>query len=73
MLVAAWRLVLLGMYLRENRIDPEGIDQQRYKRSNGKKADEKPEPVSKEVSQPKEDKIKEEKTEVLPSNEPTLI
>jgi hypothetical protein len=59
--------VLLGMFLRENRIDIDGIDPQRYKKTT-RKPDEKPEPVA------KEDKIKQEKT--MPSTEdsnPTLI
>lgn len=61
--------VLLGMFLRENRIDIDGIDPQRYKR-NTKKPDEKPEPVV------KEEKIKPEKQEkslLEDSSEPTLI
>jgi hypothetical protein len=46
--------VLLGMFLRENRIDIDGIDPQRYKRSV-KKPDEKPEPAAKE-EKPKAEK-----------------
>jgi len=61
--------VLLGMFLRENRIDIDGIDPQRYKKSV-KKADEKSEPAA------KEEKSKPEKTSspLMPSSdEPTLI
>jgi len=58
--------VLLGMFLRENRIDIDGIDPQRYKRTV-KKADEKPEPLA------KEEKSKSEKQISDISSEPTLI
>ena len=69
--------VLLGMFLRENRIDIDGIDPQRYKRS-AKKSDEKAEAPVKE----KEEKHKTSKSLTLESaevpetaetNEPTLI
>lgn len=58
--------VLLGMFLRENRIDIDGIDPQRYKRTV-KKADEKPEPIAKE-EKPKPERL-------IPDSpaEPTLI
>jgi hypothetical protein len=56
--------VLLGMFLRENRIDIDGIDPQRYKRS-AKKSDEKSEPVV------KEEKNKPEKTD--PDVSPSLL
>jgi hypothetical protein len=60
--------VLLGMFLRENRIDIDGIDPQRYKRTTAKKPDEKPEPAV------KEEKIKPEKqAPEATSSEPTLI
>jgi hypothetical protein len=60
--------VLLGMFLRENRIDIDGIDPQRYKRTT-KKADEKPEASA------KEEKAKPEKiiSESNSGGEPTLI
>lgn len=58
--------VLLGMFLRENRIDIDGIDPQRYRRL-AKKADEKQEPVI------KEEKVKQEKQSPEASSEPTLI
>jgi hypothetical protein len=58
--------VLLGMFLRENRIDIDGIDPQRYKRSV-KKADDKPEPAV------KEEKVKHEKQAPEDFSEPTLI
>ncbi|HEX2936957.1 MAG TPA: hypothetical protein VHO72_16490 [Bacteroidales bacterium] len=63
--------VLLGMFLRENRIDIDGIDPQRYKKS-AKKADEKPEPPA------KEEKTKQEKSAsnlMTPASDdqPTLI
>jgi hypothetical protein len=59
--------VLLGMFLRENRIDIDGIDPQRYKKIV-KKADEKPEPTS------KEEKVKSEKqVPEISNDEPTLI
>jgi hypothetical protein len=58
--------VLLGMFLRENRIDIDGIDPQRYKKST-KKAEEKPEPAT------KEEKPKQDKPYIGNSDEPTLI
>jgi hypothetical protein len=61
--------VLLGMFLRENRIDIDGIDPQRY-RKIVKKADEKPEPAV------REERSKPEKSSasLMPSSdEPTLI
>lgn len=59
--------VLLGMFLRENRIDIDGIDPLRYKR-NSKKSDEKTEPAT------KEEKAKAEKSNATENNsEPTLI
>jgi len=63
--------VLLGMFLRENRIDIDGIDPQRYKRS-AKKADEKEVPSKNSA---KEDKKQDKTDEVesTESSEPTLI
>ncbi len=64
--------VLLGMFLRENRIDIEGIDPQRYKRSAKEKSD----ASAKNGSSAKEEKHKQEKTseaEPTESTEPTLI
>jgi hypothetical protein len=65
--------VLLGMFLRENRIDIDGIEPQRYKRPV-KKSDEKPEPSVKGSSS-KEDKHKHESTPEIETepNEPTLM
>jgi hypothetical protein len=40
--------IVVGMFLRENRLDIEGIDQSRYKKSSAKKADEKPEVAAKQ-------------------------
>jgi hypothetical protein len=69
--------VLLGMFLRENRIEIDGIDPQRYKRS-AKKSEEKSEAPVKE----KEEKQKAPKTltleptevsETAETSEPTLI
>jgi hypothetical protein len=61
--------VLLGMFLRENRIDIDGIDPQRYKRS-AKKSEEKTEAPSRNSA--KEDK-KQDKADEVESSEPTLI
>jgi hypothetical protein len=46
--------ILVGMFLRENRFDIDGIDASRYKKSNGsaKKADDKAEPVKQEMFKP---------------------
>jgi hypothetical protein len=64
--------VVLGMFLRENRIDIDGIDPQRYKRST--KKDEKSE-SSKSSSSAKEEKNKQEKASDVEgeSSEPTLM
>jgi hypothetical protein len=70
--------VLLGMFLRENRIEIDGIEPQRYKRP-AKKSDEKPEASSKSSSSSKEEKHKHESTsegesaESSESTEPTLM
>ena len=67
--------VLLGMFLRENRIDIDGIDPQRYKRS-AKKADEKSEaPVKEKEEKHKADKNASATTviETAETSEPTLI
>jgi hypothetical protein len=57
--------ILVGMYLRENKMDIDGIDAQRYKKSTAtKKADEKTEPA------PKAEKIKHE---VEDTQSPTLM
>jgi hypothetical protein len=39
--------VVVGMFLRESRMELEGVDQSRYKKGPVKKADEKPEPAAK--------------------------
>jgi hypothetical protein len=62
--------VMLGMFLRENRIDIDGIDPQRYKRAAKKEEKEAP-----SKSSAKEEK-KPEKTEEIESSEstePTLM
>lgn len=62
--------VLLGMFLRENRIDIDGIDPQRYKRA-AKKGDDKPEPVVKEEKAKQDKHISD--TSISTDTEPTLI
>jgi len=67
--------VVLGMFLRENRIDIDGIDPQRYKRS-AKKSDEKSEAPAKNSSSSREEKTKQEKESEIESTEtqdPTLM
>ena len=68
--------VVVGMYLRENRLDIEGIDPTRYKKGAAKKVDEKPEPIAKSES-PKVEKTKHEVEEsqssTLESQSPTLM
>lgn len=63
--------VLLGMFLRENRIDIDGIDPQRYRKSV-KKADEKPEPAAKE-EKPKLEKSSPNLMMPASDDQPTLI
>lgn len=62
--------VLLGMFLRENRIDIDGIDPQRYKKSA--KKDEKPEPPVKE-EKPKQEKSTPNLMNPAADDQPTLI
>lgn len=64
--------VLLGMFLRESRIDIDGIDPVRYKRS-AKKSDEKTEPPAKPEPTAKEERSKTEKTAPENTSEPRLI
>jgi len=57
--------ILVGMYLRENKMDIDGVDAQRYKKSaTTKKADEKPEPAT---------KAEKAKPEVEDNQSPTLM
>jgi hypothetical protein len=67
--------VQLGMFLRENRIDMDRIDPQKYKRST-KKSEEKSDVSAKNGSPAKEEKHKQDKTsevETTESTEPTLM
>jgi hypothetical protein len=64
--------VLLGMFLRESRIDINGIDPARYKRST-KKTDEKTESTTKPEPVAKEEKLKTEKPAPENTSEPRLI
>jgi len=65
--------ILLGMFLRENRIEMDGIDPQRYKRQI-KKGDEKVETVTKTSSSQKEENAKQDKAMPIESpDSPTLI
>lgn len=66
--------ILVGMFLRENRFEMDGIEPQRYKKQAGsavsKKSDEKPEPAAK-FEAPKAEAPKVEKNEDIQS--PTLM
>jgi hypothetical protein len=57
--------IMVGMFLRENKFDIEGIDTQRYKKpASSKKSDEKAEPAS---------KAEKNKPEADESQSPTLM
>jgi len=60
--------VVVGMFLRENRLDIEGIDPNRYKKGTAKKVDEKPEPTKSESV-----KVEKIKPEIEESQSPTLM
>ena len=62
--------VIVGMFLRENRLEMEGIDQQRYKKGPAKKGDEKAEPAAKSESGAKTEKPKSESDDM---QSPTLM
>jgi hypothetical protein len=63
--------ILVGMLLRENKFDIEGIDQQRYKKVAGKKTDEKPESISKPET--KTEQHSKPKHETEDNQSPTLM
>ena len=69
--------IIVGMFIRENRFDIEGIDQQRYKKTSGKKADEKTEIADKnEISVKPESKTEhhsKSKHEPEDNQSPTLM
>ncbi len=64
--------IIVGMFLRENRLEIEGLDQQRLKKAAGKKTDDKAETITKgESSTKKELSVKAQETE--DSQSPTLL
>ena len=65
--------LLVGMFLRENRFEIEGIDAQRYKKSAGtaKKVDEKPETIA--PAKFEAPKVEKPKTEGEEFQSPTLM
>ena len=64
--------VVLGMFLRENRIDIDGIDPQKYKRA-AKKADEKEAPTKNSSKEDKKHEKAEEVESTSDSTEQTLM
>jgi hypothetical protein len=69
--------IIVGMFLRENKLEIEGIDQFRYKKAVSKKADEKPEGVSKDETsskhEPKTEQHSKPKHETEEVQSPTLM
>jgi hypothetical protein len=63
--------IVVGMFLRENKFDIEGIDQQRYKKVAGKKTEEKLESGLK--PEPKTEQHVKPKQEIEDSQSPTLM
>ena len=61
--------VVVGMFLRESKLELDGVDQSRYKKTVNKKADEKPEPAAKAETP----KVEKSKQEVDDYQSPTLM
>jgi hypothetical protein len=69
--------IIVGMFLRENKFEVEGLDQQRYKKTGGKKADEKQDTISKNEpthkAETKTDQLSKPKHETEDNQSPTLM